>query len=229
MSDVINNQIEDASFGGVLLIDVENCPAHLDDLPGNIEHYARIVLCYAQSVAKVPLGWLTSLAPAITSGRLNIVKMDKPGKNSADFGICFLAGALMQELPRETHFTIVSNDSDLDYTIQLLKKHGRSAERKGTQKQETKVLLAQETLLSSPHTPSPTALYCTHLVTYSKNRPSKVDTLLNSIKNKFKDSSSSCDVVYNKLLKSGAIKVADKKVSYNDARVRELANSTDND
>lgn len=224
MSDVINNQLENTSFGGVILIDVENCPAHLDDLPSNIEHYARIVLCYAQSGAKVPLGWLTSLAPAIMSGRLNIVKMDKPGKNSADFGICFLAGALMQELPRETHFTIISNDSDLDHTIQLLKKHGRSAERKGTTKQEAKVVVEQE----NPILLSPTALYCTHLVTYSKNRPSKIDTLLNSIKNKFKDSSSSCDVVYKKLLSSGAVKVVEKKVSYNDAKIREFINSTDN-
>lgn len=225
MSDATNNQIESTSFGSVLLIDVENCPAHLSDLPNNIEHYVRIVLCHASSTAKVPLGWLTSLAPAITSGKLNIVKMDKPGKNSADFGICFLAGALMQELSRETHFTIVSNDSDLDHTIQLLKKHGRSAERKGTTKQETKVPIPEETPVSPL---LPTALYCTHLVTYSKNRPSKVDTLLNSIKNKFKDSSSSCDVVYKELLSSGAIKVVDKKVSYNDVKVREIANNMGN-
>ena len=50
--------------------------------------------------------------------------MTSGGKNSADFGICFFAGVLMQQLPKETHFVIISNDTDLDHVVNLLKGQG---------------------------------------------------------------------------------------------------------
>jgi len=31
----------------------------------------------------------------------------------------------MQELSKETHFVIISNDKDLDHVVYLLKSHGR--------------------------------------------------------------------------------------------------------
>ncbi|MDD2774625.1 MAG: PIN domain-containing protein [Gallionella sp.] len=203
----------------VLIIDLENCPNQLSHLPNNLEKCLRVVICYAQSSAKVPLNWLNPLSTAIAADKLKIVKMGQTGKNSADFGICFLAGALMQELPKETHFVIVSNDTDLDHAVRLLKEHGRSAERMGGQKEELPPTASQITPIN------PVAVYCAHLVTYSKNRPSKTDTLLASIRNKFKDEEAISQSVYDSLITRGAVKVAEKKVSYDDQKISALAKS----
>jgi len=116
----------------VLLIDLENCPNQLHHLPSDLANYTQVVICYAQSASKIPLNWLVPLSTAISANKLKIQKMERAGKNSADFGICFLAGALMHELPENTHFVIVSNDTDLDHTVHLLKSNGRSSERVGT-------------------------------------------------------------------------------------------------
>ena len=98
--------------------------------------------------------------------------MDSISKNAADFGICFLAGSLMQELSKETHFVIVSNDKDLDHVVHLLKSHGRSAERVGTQKEEKIHSLPPEEVPSLM--PSTVSIYCAYLITVKINRPTKV-------------------------------------------------------
>ncbi len=61
--------------------------------------------------------------------------MESVGKNAADFGISFFAGALLKQLPKHTHFFIVSNDNDLDHVISLIKRQGRSAVRLPTKKE----------------------------------------------------------------------------------------------
>lgn len=150
--------------------------------------------------------------------------MSSPGKNSADFGICFFAGVLMEQLPQETHFTIVSNDTDLDHVVNLLKSQGRSAERTGTKKEEDKASnLSAKTIDELNTLVSPVKIYCMHLITYSKNRPARKDTLINSIKNKFKSDPDDAAKVFQLLTTQGAVTVADKKVSYNDKKIRELA------
>lgn len=204
----------------VLLIDLENCPNQLHHLPSDLATYIQVVICYAKSTSKVPLNWLSPLSTAIAANKLKIQTMERGGKNSADFGICFFAGALMQELPKETHFVIVSNDTDLDHTVHLLRSHGRSSERIGGTKQEE----IEQPQPAQNKPASPTKIYCTHLISYSKNRPAKADTLLNSIKNKFKDTPSFVDPVYKMLVSSGAIKVTDNKLTYNDKKIKELAN-----
>ena len=73
----------------------------------------------------------------------------------------------MQQLKEETHFVIISNDTDLDHVVNLLKSQGRSAERVGTKKEEKPVIVTATASLS------PIKIYCTHLVAYSKNRPRK--------------------------------------------------------
>jgi len=60
--------------------------------------------------------------------------MPNNGKNAADFGITFWAGVFMAQLPQETHFDIVSNDTDLDHVVSLLQSQERSAERIGNKK-----------------------------------------------------------------------------------------------
>ena len=203
----------------VLLIDLENCPNQIYQLQKNLEQFSQVVICYAQSGAKIPLDWLMPLSATVNANKLKIFRMANGGKNAADFGICFFAGALMQQLQQETHFVIISNDTDLDHVVNLLKSQGRSAERVGTKKEEKPVVVTAATALS------PIRTYCMHLVTYSKNRPAKKDTLLNSIKNKFKDSPEAAAEVFKFLTMQSAVIISDNKVSYNDKKIKELASS----
>ncbi len=99
----------------VLLIDLENCPHQINQLQKDLEHFSQVIICYAQSGAKLPLDWLMPLSTAVSANKLMVFKMTNSGKNAADFGICFFAGVLMQQLKQEAHFVIVSNDTDLDY------------------------------------------------------------------------------------------------------------------
>ncbi|MFH7244832.1 MAG: hypothetical protein ACHWZW_18515 [Spirulina sp.] len=60
-------------------------------------------------------------------------------------------------------------------------------------------------------------------MTYSKNRPAKQDTLLNSIRNKFKDNPEEVVKVFNTLKSKGAVKITENKVSYDSKKIQELA------
>lgn len=208
------------NVGRVLLIDLENCPNQIYQLQENLEQFSQVVICYAQTGAKIPLDWLIPLSATVSSNKLRIFKMTSSGKNAADFGICFFAGVLMQQLHKETHFVIISNDTDLNHVVNLLRRQGRSAERIGNKKEEKEAAKATEATVSF----SPIKIYCMHLVTYSKNRPARKDTLLNSIKNKFKDSPEAAVEVFRLLTTQGAITVSENKVSYNDKKIKELAN-----
>ena len=204
----------------ILLIDLENCPNQIYQLQKNLEQFSQVVICYAQSGAKIPLDWLMPLSATVNANKLKIFRMENGGKNAADFGICFFAGALMQQLQRETHFVIISNDTDLDHVVNLLKSQGRSAERVGMKKVENPIIVTAKTSLS------PIKAYCMHLVTYSKNRPAKKDTLLNSIKNKFKESPETAAEVFKSLTTQSAVILSENKVSYNDKKIKELASSS---
>lgn len=219
MIEEIHNALPAEDSIKVLFIDLENCPNQIQKLLEDLEQYSSVVICYAQSGAKIPLDWLIPLSATIQSNKLKILKMASAGKNSADFGICFSAGALMQQLPQQTHFVISSNDTDLDHVISLLQSHGRSAERIGTQKPDKTPTVTQ--LDTAP----PIKTYCMHLVTYSKNRPAKKDTLINSIKNKFKDDPKTADNVFQSLMAQQAIAVSENKINYNNNIIKKLAES----
>ncbi|MEB3295544.1 MAG: PIN domain-containing protein [Synechococcales bacterium] len=222
-----NNQSTNKNddVGRVLLIDLENCPGQIDQLQENLEQFSQVVICYAQTGAKIPLDWLIPLSATVSLNKLRIFKMTSGGKNAADFGICFFAGVLMQQLHKETHFVIISNDTDLDHVVNLLKGQERSAERIGNKKEEkeTTTTKVTKTTFETVVSTSPIKIYCMHLVTYSKNRPARKDTLLNSIKNKFKDSPEAAAEVFRLLTTQGAVTVSDNKVSYNDKKIKELA------
>ena len=145
----------------ILLIDLENCPSQLSVLLKDLEQYQQVIICYAQTGAKIPLDWLMPLNEMINQHRLKIIKMPNTGKNAADFGICFLAGMLMAEQPQNTHFVIMSNDSDLDHTIKLLKSYGRTAERISLEKGEvtTTIVNIKETTVEG---------YCQELIIQQK-------------------------------------------------------------
>ncbi|MFZ1494009.1 MAG: PIN domain-containing protein [Candidatus Competibacter denitrificans] len=210
-----DNQSSEVST--VLLIDLENCPNQIHQLKKNLEQFSQVVICYAQSGAKIPLDWLIPLSATISANKLKIFKMENGGKNSADFGICFFAGAIMQQLKKETYFVIISNDTDLDHVANLLKSQGHSAERVGTKKEEKPVISTPANSLS------PIKKYCTNLINHSKNRPAKKATLLNSIGNEFKGSPEIAAEVFKLLTTQNAIVISENKVSYNDKKIKELA------
>jgi hypothetical protein len=202
----------------VLLIDLENCPSQINQLMDNLEQYSQVVVCYAQSGAKIPIDWLIALTATINDKRLKLRKMPSVGKNSADFGITFWAGVLMAELPPETHFDIISNDADLDYVVSLLIDQQRSAERIGSKKDnileaKTTDLETQDYYLQE---------YCLHLVNHSK--PAKKETLVNSIKAKFKTSNMDATQFVESLVSNGVITLNENKISYNLEKLNQFAN-----
>ena len=211
----INDELESIK---ILLIDLENCPNQIHQLQENLEQYSQVIICYAKTGVKIPLDWLIPLSETVVQNKLKVHKMLNMGKNSADFGISFFAGALMQQFQKNAHFTIISNDSDLDHVVNLLMGQGCTAERIGTKKE--KPLIDQNNLDLSP-----IELYCTHLVTYSKNRPSKRETLMNSINNKFKNTPDVAEEVFKLLTEKKAFTIAEKKVSYNDKIINNIVNS----
>ena len=199
----ISSEKAETSFddGGnrVLLIDLENCPSQINQLMNNLERYSHVVVCYAQSGAKIPLDWVVPLTSTVNNDRLKIVKMPNSGKNAADFGITFWAGVFMAQLPLETHFDIVSNDNDLDHVVNLLISQQRSAERIGFKKDNPKVFLGTSETVTQPKEDC-LHEYCSHLVKHSK--PAKKTTLLNSIKSKFKANIDSEELI-DELIKQG--------------------------
>ena len=201
----------------ILLIDLENCPSQLSVLLKDLEQYQQVIICYAQTGAKIPLDWLMPLNEMINQHRLKIIKMPNTGKNAADFGICFLAGMLMAEQPQNTHFVIMSNDSDLDHTIKLLKSYGRTAERISLKKEEvtTTIVNIKETTLKG---------YCQKLIIQQKNRPSSQTSLLNSLRSYYGQDLNTAESSFNQLLELGLITLtANNKVTYHDNNISQYA------
>ncbi len=223
---------EDPSFlksdksNHILLIDLENCPNQIHQLMRNLEQYSYVTVCYAQSGAKVPLDWILPLTKTVNENRLKIIKMPSGGKNAADFGITFWAGFQMSQLPSATHFTIVSNDSDLDHVVNLLISEQRSAERIGNKKE---IIGHQPTDTCAPVISDENRRlqeYCLHLVNHSKSRPAKKQTLINNIKSKFKDDGILSEQLFNVLSKQSVIVIKDgNKISYNEPKIAKLANA----
>jgi len=220
----------------VLLIDLENCPSQINELLENLANYSQVVICYAQSGAKIPIDWILPLTQFVNDNHLKIIKMLNVKKNAADFGITFWAGVLMEKLPKKTHFDIVSNDTDLDFVVELLSAEKRSAKRIGRVAKEDAVIkivkvvekpkvMAEklETIKSpTPITPlkiiTPIQAYCSHLAKYPSNKPTKQATLLNSIKSKFQDKIVPVELLAE-LVKSGVVTLNNAKVSYNQQKI----------
>lgn len=201
----------------VLLIDVENCPSQIDSLLSSLEKYSQVIICYAKSGSKIPIDWILPLTKSIENNALKIIKMSEIRKNSADFGITFWAGVLMAQLPEDTHFDIVSNDSDLDILVDLLTSQLRDAKRIGIKKNP---ILAEEQATSTIPINTAVFEYCNHLVSYT-NHPAKESTLLNSIKSKFK-LTIAAEKVYAELIKQGIVKCYEDKITYNMPKIKTL-------
>lgn len=200
----------------VLLIDLENCPKQVHRLMENLECYSQVVVCYAQSDAKIPLDWIMPLTATVNQNRLKIVKMPNGGKNSADFGITFWAGVLMAQLPSNSHFDVVSDDTDLDHAVSLLCSQQRSAQRIGVKKTENLPGVTPKQRSEALQE------YCLHLARHNKSRPVKKETLLNSIGSKFKNCEIDSEELFDALSKQGVIVIKDNKISYNQQKIEKL-------
>ncbi len=208
----------------ILLIDLENYPRQINELPNILTEYNLVVICYAQSNARIPIDWLMPLNDTINKAQLKIFRMTSNGKNAADFGISFYAGMLMSEQPLNAHFVIMSDDQDLDHVVNLLKSQKRSAERLGM-RCEQKLLKPTSSDEPAPKDPIPplVKMYCAHLVTYKKNRPGKSTSILNSIKTKLGEQKEHADTLLLALIKQQAVQLQDTKVHYFDKKIVELA------
>lgn len=201
----------------ILLIDLENCPSQLNVLLKDLEQFQQVIICYAQTGAKIPLDWLMPLNEMINQQRLKIIKMPTTGKNAADFGICFLAGMLMAEQPQNTHFVIVSDDADLDHTVKLLKSYHRTAERISLKKEEVPTIIenTKKTTLKG---------YCQKLIIQQKNRPSSQTSLLNSLRSYYGQDLNAAELSFKQLLELGLITLtANNKVTYYDDKISQYA------
>ena len=201
----------------VLLIDLENCPTQIQQLKVDLDHFLQIVICYAHSQAKIPLSWLNELAEAIQQNKLRVIQMAQAGKNSADFGLAFFAGVLMQEHPVETEFIIVSNDKDLDHVVHLLKAQKRVAQRIGAVNEEN-----TKPAIPKPANNQDSLLICQTLIQHPNNRPSTSDALKNSIRSRLSQNIEAMHAVYKVLINHNVITVREEKVTYNEAPLKKL-------
>lgn len=209
----------------VLLIDLENCPTQIQQLKVDLDHFLQIVICYAHSQAKIPLSWLNELAEAIQQNKLRVIQMAQAGKNSADFGLAFFAGVLMQEHPVETEFIIVSNDKDLDHVVHLLKAQKRVAQRIGAVNEEpTKPAIPNHPNPSKPAVPQNVLLICQALLHYPDNRPRKRESLQNFMLSRLLRDNDAMQTVYQILVSLNVITVSEEKITYHDAALKKLSN-----
>ena len=204
-----------------LLIDLDNCPSRLAQLPLAVVHFHRVVVCYGGFEPKIHLSQVALLAPALVEGRLAIEPMDRKGKNAADFGLTFWAGRLLAEMTPDTEFLVLSRDSDLDYLIDMLRRAGRKAERLdgNTYPEFGAVAAVQEAIAASPvpdvgEDERVSALgaavedYRAVHITGRRTRPARRLTLLNSIRAHCKGNALiDSDAVLQELIRRGVLTV----------------------
>ena len=207
----------------VLLIDLENYPSQIYTLMDDLDTYTQVVICYAQTGAKVPIDWLMRLTTAVNNNRLTLFKVPSTGKNAADFGITFWAGKLMAELPIETHFDIVSNDTDLDHLISLLLSEQRSAVRISSKKEDTSI--CSKNIENTENHEIYSHQYCLYLYNHKGGKPAKKETLLNDINARLKANNVDCNKVIEQLVKKGVITLNENKVTYNQSKLNTVANT----
>lgn len=202
----------------VLLIDLDNCPREIGKLPQTLADFTRIIVCYGGVEPKVPLGLVTALATAIHEGKLELVGMDKGGKNAADFGLAFWAGRLVSEMPEVTKFTILSADTDLDHVVNMLHGAGRKAERLNGTPQADKNGSANGNGGNGQDLTDAVNNFVVMQLLPGKPRPAKRATLVNTIKAAFctgKWKGTSPEKVLNILKEHDVVKINPKgKVVY---------------
>lgn len=227
MPVLVADEVDTAgSIARVLLIDLENCPGKIQQLQEDLNAYTKVVICYASTGAKIPLDWLMALNETINSNRLQIYKMETVGKNSADFGICFYAGMLAQQLGRHSDFTIVSDDTDLDHLVSLLSSQSHTAKRQGKIKAAKELIKPKAIALEvSQEVVDGVRRYCKYLATPIASRPASMTTLRNHICSYMKQDVKNCDAIIEQLINLKVVSVNGVKISYNNTKIGVVVNS----
>jgi hypothetical protein len=161
----------------VLLIDLDNCPKELAELPTELADYTRIVACYGVNEPRLSISLAQTLATAIHDGRLEFVGMNLRGKNAADFGLAFWAGRLLERMPPETEFVILSRDGGLEHVVNLLRRNNRRARRVGSVGEAATADVSDETAAEE---------YYTDRLRPQLHRPKRRRTLVKSLRTFFK-------------------------------------------
>ena len=216
----------------VLLIDLDNCPNQIEKLSLHIEQFTRVIVSHGGTEPKVPFTLLSPLATPIHEKRLEFITAGK-GENAADFALTFHAGLLVNQLPTNTEFTILSDDTDLDHAVHLLHGKGRKASRLSGKDQPVKAepkpraksttpkakAQAKESSASgmSPINDAVKKFSAKLKKTKSEKRPKTKKALLNQIESHFpknKKLAKSGEAIFNELEKQGTIKVDGDEVIY---------------
>ncbi len=216
----------------VLLIDLDNCPNQIEKLSLHIEEFTRVIVSYGGTDPKVPFSLLSLLATPIHEKRLEIVQVEQ-GKNAADFALTFHAGLLVNELPPNAEFTILSDDTGLDHAVHLLQDKERKAIRRSGKDQSANVEPKSRTTKAksrkqakSRETPSSDDSQINEAADkLSKNlrkldrkkKPKSKESLLNHIGSHFKGNKELADnreSILDALVKQGTIKLEGNKVKY---------------
>ncbi len=207
---------DETSVGGpqALLIDLDNCPQEIARFGASLQDFSRIIGCYAGPEPKVGLGLVPVLAKIFETKKLELVAMN-PGKNAADFGLAFWAGRLLETLPSNTEFLVLSHDKDLDRVVELLQAYGRSARRVQSESSAT-----QKSKKVSSETRKAAQLFRNTLKPGTAN-PSSRKTLRNHVQAILKGKGIEIDPdrVIKALVSDGFVHInGDKKVTYHFSR-----------
>ncbi|HBH52253.1 MAG TPA: hypothetical protein DDY91_10205 [Planctomycetaceae bacterium] len=147
--------VESPGITRVILIDLDNCPGELLRIVSEADESVRVIGCHGPKEPHVGVGLVPRLARLLSEQRLRIQSMAQGGKNAADFGLTFWGGWLAGQLPPETEFVVVSNDTDLDHLVSLLVNSGRSARRVTAATQRVTTLTPAPTPASPPPPTNP--------------------------------------------------------------------------
>ena len=105
----------------ILLLDIENSHKTENEIQQFLSQYQYVYLVYAKSPMCISLDGLVALSPYVMNEKLKIFKMPKMGKDSADFGLTFIAGQLSTQVKADEYsFDIMSNDKKFEYIVDLL-------------------------------------------------------------------------------------------------------------
>ncbi|MCK4083707.1 hypothetical protein HCY52_07750 [Acinetobacter radioresistens] len=211
----------------VLLLDIENIPKNENQLLAYIAQYAYVYIVYAKSPTGFTLDAVIKLNQFISTGQLTIMKMPKIGKNSADFGLSYLAGKLSTRLShKEYSFEIMSKDKALSYIADLLKMDGFSAEF--IPEQPVKVIDKKPHCtpdrIAAPQLnfPNSAKKYCEYLKKQKQSRPNKLQTLMNSLKAVLKQTDINIEQVLEDLKVMKVLQIKSSAVVYNESNISKV-------
>lgn len=111
----------------ILLIDAENIDCSPNELQKCFHYYEKVYIIFANVLKKITFNTLACLCPFIKSERLNFIKMENAGKNSADMGLAFIAGKLSAVLEKGSYIEIRSKDRGFSNIISMLNASGFNA------------------------------------------------------------------------------------------------------